>query len=74
MRKNDLSFKMSLSRPVRLVTWISSAAILLGVAVCAYTAAVVEGGGWVFWLIAACMLLIPLCANAWEAFPFPIVT
>ena len=60
MRKNDLSFKMSLSRPVRLVTWISSAAILLGVAVCAYTAAVVEGGGWVFWLIAACMLLIPL--------------
>ena len=60
MRKNDLSFKMSLSRPVRLVTWISSAAILLGVAVCAYTAAVVEGGGWVFWLIAACMLLIPV--------------
>lgn len=60
MRKNDLSFKMSLSRPVRLVTWISSAAILLGVVVCAYTAAVVESGGWVFWLIAACMLLIPL--------------
>lgn len=36
MRKNDLSFKMSLSRPVRVVTWISSALILLGVAVCAY--------------------------------------
>ena len=36
---------MSLSRPVRVVTWISSALILLGVAVCAYTAAVVESGG-----------------------------
>ena len=60
MRRNDLSFKMSLSRPVRVVTWISSALILLGVAVCAYTAAVVESGGWVFWLIAACLLFCPL--------------
>lgn len=60
MERNEKSYKMSMSPTVRVVTWISSVLILLGVVVCAYTATVVESGAWVFWLIAAVLLLVPL--------------